>query len=118
MTKRLALRILFALLALTAFAGAGGIVGAPSAQARIIVGFGFDPWWGAPYPYPYYAAPYPYYPPAYPYAQDDYPPGPGYGAAPAAAPASWYWCDNPQGYYPYVQQCSSAWRPVAAQPQQ
>ena len=83
-------------------------------------GFGFgywDPWWwwdpaaywGYPYPYPYY---YPYAPyPAY-YA----PPGPApegpvqpTGAPP---PQYWYYCDNPQGYYPQVANCSSAWRQV------
>lgn len=25
----------------------------------------------------------------------------------------WYYCGNPQGYYPYVTQCSTDWRPVA-----
>ena len=24
----------------------------------------------------------------------------------------WYYCDNPPGYYPYVQQCSGGWRQV------
>jgi hypothetical protein len=24
----------------------------------------------------------------------------------------WYYCSNPQGYYPYVTQCSTDWRPV------
>jgi hypothetical protein len=93
-------------------------------------GFGFgDPWWGwGPadywgYPYPYYYPPYPYY----------YPPDPAYYAAPqgpppqAQAPAPsqftgappqqfWYYCDNPQGYYPYVQNCGAAWKQVAATP--
>ena len=35
-------------------------------------------------------------------------------AAPAAA--VWYFCDNPQGYYPYVKQCAGAWRTVPSQP--
>jgi hypothetical protein len=37
-------------------------------------------------------------------------------AAPAA-PASYYYCDNPGGYYPYVQNCSQPWRQVPAIPQ-
>ena len=45
--------------------------------------------------------------------------------APVPAPAvqatpptpSWYYCHNPQGYYPYVQQCPSGWQPVAITPQ-
>lgn len=28
----------------------------------------------------------------------------------------WYHCDNPQGYYPYVQTCSSGWHQVPATP--
>lgn len=38
---------------------------------------------------------------------------------PSGAPAQpgpvWYYCDNPTGYYPYVQSCS-AWRAVPASP--
>ena len=82
-------------------------------------GFGFwDPWWWDPvqywgYPYPSYD---PYYYPPYPayYAP---PPGPQpqapVQATGAPPPQYWYYCDNPQGYYPHVQTCSSAWRPVA-----
>jgi hypothetical protein len=29
---------------------------------------------------------------------------------------SWYACDDPPGYYPYVQQCPSGWRPVHPSP--
>lgn len=28
----------------------------------------------------------------------------------------WYYCDNPQGYYPYVASCSLPWREVPAVP--
>jgi hypothetical protein len=28
----------------------------------------------------------------------------------------WYYCDNPQGYYPYVAQCLGGWRQVAPAP--
>src|SRR5215470_7498312 len=79
--------------------------------------FGFwDPWWWGWDPVQYWGYPYPYYYPPYPAY---YPPPSG---APAQAPAQatgappqqfWYYCDNPQGYYPYVQNCSSAWRQVA-----
>lgn len=31
----------------------------------------------------------------------------------ASAKPLWYYCSNPQGYYPYVTQCSTDWRPVA-----
>src|SRR5262245_54028112 len=36
---------------------------------------------------------------------------------PAPPTASWYYCDNPQGSYPYVQQCPGGWRAVAPTPQ-
>ncbi len=29
---------------------------------------------------------------------------------------TWYYCDNPPGYYPYVQQCPGGWRPVTPPP--
>jgi|SRR5579872_2484843 len=93
-------------------------------------GFGFwDPWWGwgpadywgDPYAY-YYPYPYAYYPP-YPvnYAPPGYGAPPPQGSAPAQAtvappPQYWYFCDNPHGYYPYVQNCSTAWKQVAATP--
>jgi hypothetical protein len=30
----------------------------------------------------------------------------------------WYYCDNPQGYYPYVPQCPGGWRQVLPTPPQ
>jgi hypothetical protein len=33
---------------------------------------------------------------------------------PAIAPQQdAYYCENPQGYYPYVQQCASGWQRVS-----
>ena len=32
-------------------------------------------------------------------------------AAPAV-PATWYWCDPCQQYYPYVPNCPTAWRQI------
>jgi len=76
------------------------------------------PWWGWPGYYPYYA---PY---SYPYDA-------GYAVAPSSPPVfienapaprvttsagSWYYCRDPQGYYPYVRNCTGAWEPVPAQP--
>lgn len=29
-----------------------------------------------------------------------------------AGPATWYYCYNPAGYYPYVPRCNGPWRPV------
>ena len=36
--------------------------------------------------------------------------------APSAAAQVWYYCDNPPGYYPYVKQCNTQYREVAAKP--
>lgn len=62
------------------------------------------------YPAPIY--PYPtYIPPAVVVQQA--PP------MPAEMPPAqyWYYCDNPQGYYPYVASCNVPWRGVPVAPQ-
>ena len=93
---------------------------------RISLFFGFPGYYGYPaYPAYYPAYPYPVYPyPAYVYAPPYYPPAPPVtivqqipAAPPGPAPVQyWYYCDNPRGYYPYVQSCGAGWRPVPAQP--
>jgi len=71
-------------------------------------------WWqvgGFWYFYPEPVYPYPtYVPPAVVVQQA--PPMPS-GLPPAQ---SWYYCDNPQGYYPYVASCNGPWREVPATP--
>jgi len=44
--------------------------------------------------------------------------GPPAAAAPPAEPnpGFWYYCNSPQGYYPYIRQCSSQWMTVPANP--
>src|SRR5437016_2735649 len=73
---------------------------------RIAIGVGVGPFWG-PYWGPY----------ASPYA---YPPvvvAPSTPLSVAPPPqSSWYYCDNPTGYYPYVPQCPGGWRAVAPTP--
>ncbi len=59
---------------------------------------GSSVWWGPDWwwpPYPYYAGP-----PESPVVVQ---PQPQY---------YWYYCPNPPGYYPYVQQCPSPWLTV------
>lgn len=88
---------------------AAASVAAPSpAEARVFVGVDV----GVPFFYPpVVVAPPVAYPYAYPYAYP--PPAPAaYAPAPAAAAPTWYYCDNPAGYYPNVQSCSVQWRPV------
>jgi hypothetical protein len=88
-----------------------------AAQARVFIGFGF----GVPY---YAPAPYYYGPPAVVYA----PPPVVYAPPPVAyvppqprsyvsnGNQSWYYCDDPRGYYPNVQTCNQGWREVPARP--
>jgi hypothetical protein len=35
---------------------------------------------------------------------------------PQTAQQYWYYCQDPQGYYPYVQQCPRGWQPVSPTP--
>lgn len=61
----------------------------------------FAPWW-----YPYYGSPYPSAPvaPA---------PSPPVFKEPEPQPQDyWYYCRDPQGYYPYVQKCPGGWMKV------
>ena len=71
-------------------------------------------WWvagGLWYFYPVPIYPYPtYVPPAIVVQQP--PPVPA-GLPPAQF---WYFCDNPQGYYPYVASCNGPWREVPTTP--
>ena len=80
-------------------------------------------YWGYPYyaGYPYFAG-YPYYGP-YRYAPY-YAPYPADSPAASlpyversrtAAPAYWYYCTAPSGYYPYVKNCSKSWVKVRPQ---
>lgn len=76
-------------------------------------------YFGVPYAYPLYP---PYYYPYYPYSY--YPPVP---AQPPVyieqreAPAVpedyyWYYCDKPEGYYPYIKKCPNGWQKVEPTP--
>lgn len=49
------------------------------------------------------------------YYGDDYPDYYGsYGYTQPYATQYWYYCQNPAGYYPYIQQCTTNWQPVPA----
>lgn len=86
-----------------------------SANARTFVSVGIGlpgPGWYGPPPYVYGPPPVVYAPPPTIYV------APPAVVAPApvvqAPPPSpvWYYCENPQGYYPYVATCGTAWRAV------
>ncbi len=64
-------------------------------------GFWGPGWWGPPY---YYSPPVVVQQPPV-YVQPTPPPQ-----------TYWYHCQNPQGYYPYVQQCPGGWTQVTPTP--
>lgn len=78
----------------------------------------FGIYFSVPYSYPLYGPPpYYYYPPVIvrpePQVYIE-------KAAPVPAPQTqsyWYYCTNPQGYYPYVKDCPSGWLQVVPTPQ-
>lgn len=86
--------------------GHGGRHGGGNVGIGLYVGPGwwFPGWWGYPYN-PYYYSPPPVIVERSPeiYVQP----------APAAeAPLYWYYCKNPQGYYPTVKRCPDGWMKV------
>ena len=107
-------KLVNALAALSILAFAAVTLSPAPAEARVgvFVGVG-GPWWG--WPGPYY---YPYPPPPVVYVPPTYYPPAVYVVPPtplAAQAQTWYYCDNPAGYYPYVRTCASGWRQVPAQ---
>ena len=79
------------------------------------VGPGWWPgWWGYP-DYPYYPY-YPYY--TYPYylAPPAVAPPQSYEYIQPEEPSYWYFCQDPNGYYPYVKRCPKGWLKVVPSP--
>lgn len=91
--------------------GLGGSVGLAQAWgghrfggSRVAIGIGLGPFWIPD------AAPVVVPPPVV------VTPAPSVVGPPAAPPTFWYYCDHPQGYYPYVPQCPRGWRAVSPTP--
>jgi hypothetical protein len=109
--KRVALVLVAALLAVTSSTAIA------HGRGRVSLGFHF----GVPLGWyqPWYYAPPPayYYPPA---AVVVRPPEPTVyverGDVVPEGTASWYFCRESNGYYPYVKQCPGGWERVPAQP--
>ncbi len=72
------------------------------------------PGWGAAWPGPYYPPYYPYYVPraaAQPLYGEDV-------RAPAPEEEDyWYYCRQPEGYYPYIKKCPGGWMKVVPPPE-
>lgn len=112
------------LLLLSALLSAAGTSGTAFAghfhyDARLRVYVGPPVGWAWHYPSPAYYYPYPYYyppvvvapsaPPVYIQQQQE-----PEAAQPQAQPDYWYYCNNPDGYYPYIKQCPGGWQKVAS----
>lgn len=68
--------------------------------------------WGYPYPQVVVPPPVIYSPPA-PTVYIERPPEPSQPAATEQPLAGyWYWCADPQGWYPNVGECPAGWQPV------
>jgi hypothetical protein len=96
----------------------GGWGGGPAFRGGVWIGPGWGAWgpgwggwgWGLPV-YPYYATTeviIQQQPPVYVEPQQSQPEEEGY----------WYYCQNPQGYYPYVKKCPNGWMKVVPSPTQ
>lgn len=78
---------------------------------RVYIGPGYwwpRPWWGPGWWGPAYPYPYSYSPPVV--VQQ-----PPVSVQPPPAPEEsqyWYYCQDPQGYFPYVRQCPQGWMKV------
>jgi hypothetical protein len=72
----------------------------------VIVGPGWEPWWG-PYPYD---NPYDYTAPVIVQS------APAVIVEPDQDQDYWYFCSDPSGYYPYVRRCPGGWMRVVPSP--
>jgi hypothetical protein len=70
--------------------------------------WGYPYWWGSPY--------YPYYDPYYYEGYGGLPVLPQEVTPPAESgqqqPSYWHFCQDPEGYYPYVKDCPGGWMTV------
>ena len=113
MQRQVLLRLAMLLLAVCAGnAMASGGRGHGHGHSHSSVGFYFNdpyPWGPDPFFYPY--RPYVYSPPPVIIEQREPPVYIQRQLAPPAPTVSsnWYYCQNPPGYYPYVQSCSQPW---------
>jgi hypothetical protein len=101
----------------TATAGEGHFVPVRGGgHVGIYLGIPFPGYWSYPAPYPYYPY-YPYYPPVV--SAPSSPPvyiEQGQQESASSPQHYWYYCKNPEGYYPYVRACPAGWQAVAPQP--
>ena len=110
MKRRAIIPVLAAIALIGAFPG--------NANARVIVGLGFNFGFPLYWPVPYYYAPPVYYAPPPVYYAPAPAPVPAQQTAAPAAESWWYYCASAKGYYPYVRDCPGGWQRVSPTPQQ
>jgi hypothetical protein len=100
--------------------GHGGGYGGHYGNRGGFYGYGWSgaylggPWfWGAYDTWPLYDGNY--YPPEAATLTPTYPEQEVPADAPQRGETAWYYCGNPPGYYPYVQNCPSGWQRVQPQ---
>lgn len=105
------------------FAAASSTAWADHIHYGARVGIYVGPSVGWYYPPPYPAYPYYYgYPavvavPDAPTYIEQGPASPEPAQPPSQAPSDyWYYCSNPNGYYPYIKQCPGGWQRVEPRP--
>lgn len=97
----------------------GGGRGGPGWWPVVGLGLGIGLW---ELSHPYYSYPHAvYYAPVPVIIQQPLPevyvqPAPQYAPAPLPEQVYWYYCQDPQGYYPYVKQCPKGWMRVVPAP--
>ena len=100
-----------------------GYAGGPHVSFGFGIGVGHPYYWGHHHgwwgPRFYWGAPiviapsYPYYDVSPPVAVQPAPPA--YAQPQQPQEDYWYYCQNPQGYYPYVNSCPGGWMKVVPQ---
>lgn len=91
-----------------------------SYRARPSFGMYFGPSYVRPFYPRYYPYDYYYYPPAVvtiPSSPPVYIEQGNVQPPPQNESNYWHYCDNPEGYYPYVKACPNGWQLVPPQPQ-
>jgi hypothetical protein len=103
--KRIVCGVLAAAILLFGLAASGEARSGGHFHGGIWIGAPF--FWGAPWLYPAWPS-YPYYSPPPVVIERQ---APVY-VQPEPQPQYWYYCQNPQGYYPYIQRCPGGWLQV------
>lgn len=95
------------------YGGGGYYRGGSHYGGSIWLGPVWGPWWWGAQTYPYYSY-YPYYSSPAVIQQQ-----PSVYVQPTPQPEEqsyWYYCPNPQGYYPYIKRCPKGWMKVLPSP--